>query len=226
MITIKFDDKKFFQEMMNVVGYSEGFAEGVEKGKKDFLESIAENSIEIFKEFVDQQARIDPQMYHHIYEWYQEGSPDARLFDLEYSASHGGLTFFGTLKQSSSIKAGSSTPFYNKATIMENGISVTITPKKSKALKFNVGTENVFVSGPVTVDNPGGPLVQGSYQRIFETFFKQHFTQAVLDATGIRRYLSNPRAFKDNLSSAKTMGKAKGVQVGYNWITRAGDLSV
>ena len=44
--------------------------------------------------------------------------------------------------------------------------------------------------------------------------------------TGITRYLSNPTVFKTNFASAKTGGKAKGVEVGYNWITKAGDLIV
>jgi hypothetical protein len=225
MISIEFDDKKFFNDMLNVIGYSKGFLEGIEKGKEEFYKAIANDGIQIFKEFVDQQARIDPYMYHHIYEWYKQGSPDSRLFDVEYIVSNGGLTFNGILTQSISVKNGSNVPFYNKAKIMERGIPITINPTK-KALKFNVGSEEVFVSGPITIDHPGGTRVAGSFENIFRIFFEQHFKQSVLDVTGITRYLSNPSTFKYNFSSAKVGGKAKGTEVGYNWITNAGGLSV
>jgi hypothetical protein len=226
MITIKFDDKTFFKDMVNILGYSEGFLEGAKKAKPELLTSIGKDAIQISKDFIDQQARIDPNMYHHIYEWYMEGSPNGRLFDIEYVMKDGGLTFFGTLRQSKSIKDGSTTPFYNKASIMENGVSVTISPKNKKVLKFNDGTEDIFVSGSVVVKNPGGTRTVGSFERIFETFFKEHFTQSVLDITGIRKHLSNAKPFSDNIRSAKTGGKAKGLEVGYNWIAEAGGLNV
>lgn len=226
MITIKFDDRLFFREMENILGYSEGFLEGAEKAKPIFLKEIGKNAIEIAKQFIDQQARVDPQMYHHIYEWYMEGNINGRLFDIDYYVKDGGLTFFGTLTQSKTIKNGSTTPFYNKASIMERGVSVTIKPTTAKALRFNVGNEEVFVSGPVVVDNPGGTRVVGSFERIFDIFFKEHFSQSVLDMTGIRSYLGNAKPYSQNLRAAKTGGKAKGLEVGYNWIANAGGLSV
>ena len=226
MITVKFDDKQFFRDMENILGYSEGFLEGAEKAKPEFAKAIAKDTIEILKQFIDQQARVSPEMYHHIYEWYMEGSPEGRLFDIDYSVSGGGISFYGTLKQSTSIKNGSNVPFYNKATIMEKGISVRIKPKTAKALKFNIGTEDIFVSGPVLIDNPGGTRVVGSFERIFINFFKDHFRQSVLEATGIRKYLSNTKPYNDNLRAAKTGGKAKGLEVGYNWIANAGGLNV
>ena len=212
--------------MNNIIGYSEGFLEGAEKGKSAFSKAIAKDSIEILKQFIDQQARVSPEMYHHIYEWYMEGSPEGRLFDIEYSIHNGGISFYGKLRQSTSVKNGSNVPFYNKAAIMENGVSVRIKPKNAKALKFNIGTEDIFVSGPVLVDNPGGTRVVGSFERIFTTFFRDHFRQSVLEVTGIRKYLSNPKIYRDNLYAAKNGGKAKGVEIGYNWIANAGGLSV
>jgi hypothetical protein len=226
MITVEFDDKAFYRDMNNILGYSEGFLEGAERAKPEFLREIGKNTIDILKEFIDQQARIDPQMYHHIYEWYMEGNSAGRLFDIEYTSRDGGLTFFGTLRQSRSIKNGSTTPFYNKASIMERGVSVTIKPKTSKALKFNVGTEDVFVSGPVVVENPGGTRVVGSFERIFNEFFANHFRQSVLDITGIRRHLEKAKPYSDNFRAAKNGGKAKGLEVGYNWIANAGGLNV
>jgi hypothetical protein len=109
---------------------------------------------------------------------------------------------------------------------MEMGIPVTISPVNASVLSFNVGGEQVFAAGPVTVNNPGGTHVMGSFQKIFDTFFKQHFKQSVLDMTGITEYLKNAKPFKDNLKAGKSGGKATGTQVGYNWIVKAGDLSV
>lgn len=226
MISVKFDDKVFFKDISNFLGYSEGFLLGAELGKEKFSKSIAKSAIEIFKDFVDQQARVDQQMYHHIYEWYQEGNPESRLFDINYIVSDGGISFNGTFSQSRSVSRNSTIPFYNKAEIMEKGIPITIRPVNASVLTFNIDGQQVFTPNEVTIQNPGGTHVMGSFERIFNIFFQQHFRQSVLDMTGITRYLSKPQAYKDNLKSAKLGGKAKGVEVGYNWITKAGDLSV
>jgi hypothetical protein len=226
MISIQFDDKTFFKEMLNVANYSEGFLEGIEDGKSEFAKSIGRDAIEIFKDFVDQNARVDERMYHHIYEWYQTGSPEARLFDVEYVEYDGGLTFNGRLSQSKTLQSGSTTPFYNKAEIMENGIPVTIKPTRAKVLSFNIEGEQVFTPNAVDIQNPGGTHQLHAFEHIFDLFFKQHFTQSVLELTGIKQYLENPKVYKNNLQSAKTGGKSKGQQVGYNWIVNAGGLSV
>lgn len=226
MISVKFDDRTFFKEISNVLGYSEGFLLGAELGKEKFSKQIAKNAIEIFKDFVDQNARVDQQLYHHIYEWYQEGNPESRLFDINYIVSDGGISFNGTFSQSRSVSRNSTIPFYNKAEIMERGIPITIRPVNASVLTFNIDGQQVFTPNEVTIQNPGGTHVMGSFERIFDIFFQQHFRQSVLDMTGITRYLSRPQAYKDNLKSAKLGGKAKGVEVGYNWIIKAGDLSV
>lgn len=211
---------------MNITGYSEGFLRGAELGTEKLADSLARNAVEIFKDFVDQQARVDQQMYHHIYEWYQVGNPGARLFDINYAVSGGGISFDGTFTQSISVSNGSNQPFYNKAKIMEQGLPVTISPVNASVLTFNIDGQQIFTPNSITVEHPGGTHVMGSFERLFDLFFKEHFRQSVLDVTGITKYLSNARAYKDNFKAAKTGGKAKGVEVGYNWITKAGDLSV
>ena len=226
MISIRFDDRIFLKDLSNIMGYSEGFLIGAELGKDKLAQSIAKNGVEMFKEFVDQNARVDNQLYHHIYEWYQAGSPEARLFDINYTIRDGGISFNGTFSQSRSVSKNSTVPFYNKAEIMERGLPITIKPVNASVLSFNVDGEQVFTPNQVTIENPGGSHVMGSFERIFDLFFKQHFKQSVLDMTGITRYLSNAKAYKDNLKSGKLGGKARGVEVGYNWITKAGDLSV
>lgn len=226
MISVKFDDKTFFKDLMNITGYSQGFLEGAELGKEKFANSIANNAVEIFKNFVDQQARVDQQMYHHIYEWYQVGNPGARLFDVDYKVRDGGLSFNGTFRQSISVSNGSNQPFYDKAKIMERGMPVTISPVNASVLTFNIDGKQIFTPNTITIEHPGGTHVMGSFERLFDLFFKEHFRQSVLDLTGITQYLNNAKTYKDNLKSGKTEGKTKGIEVGYNWITKAGDLSV
>jgi hypothetical protein len=226
VISIQFDDKIFTKEMLNIVEYSEGFLEGVQGGKQTFLNNIAKDAIEIFKELVDQNARVDEAMYHHIYEWYQTGSPDGRLFDIQYTSLGGGLTFNGLLSQSKTVQQGSYVPFYNKAEIMESGTPMIIRPVKAKVLAFQIDGEEVFTPNQVLVEHPGGNRVIGAFEHIFDLFFKQYFTQSVLEATGIKQHLENSKTFKENLHAAKTQGRAKGYEVGYNWITKVGGTLV
>lgn len=220
MIGLKFDNTKFMKDMDNIVEYSLGFLDGVKQGYPSFLRQLGASMIEALKQYVDSNARVSPQLLHHMYEWDKTGSPDARLFDVQYVLNGAGLSFNSTFRQSTSIKNGSRTPFYDKARIMENGIPVTIVPKK-KALVFEQDGETVFTSNPVRVENPGG-MVQGEYQRVFDSFFNRYFTQAFLESTGIASYLRNPVDFAKNFSSGKRGGRARGVSVGASWIAKAG----
>lgn len=222
MYKVTINNKKFQRDMDNMVDYAVGFLSGVKQGYPSFLRQLGAISIEALKQYVDSNAKVSPQLLHHVYEWDQTGSPGSRLFDVDYQLVGSGLSFSSTFSQSKSIKNGSLVPFYNKADIMENGIPVTIVPKK-RVLAFEVDGETIFTSRPVTVENPGGQ-VQGEYERVFRTFFNRYFTQAFLQSTGIATYLSNPVDFSKNFKSGKRQGRALGVRVGQNWISKAGIL--
>jgi hypothetical protein len=226
MFKITFDDLKFNKEMENILGYSLGFLEGVEKGKENFLRSFAPDIIRGMKDFIDSNARVDPQMYHHIYEWYQTGSANSILYNIKYRVNKNGISLNYSFSQSKSIQNGSKEPFYNKATIMENGVAVTIKPQKSNVLAFVVDGQQVFTKKEVVVSNPGGTRVKGSFEHIINLFLSSYFKQSFLQSSGIRDYLQKPLVFKTNLKSAKTGGKNLGEQVGYNWISHAGGLNV
>lgn len=217
-----FDSKAFKKDMNNIMNYSIGFLEGVERGKTQFLHSIGVETIELLKEFVDANARVNPEMLHHVYEWNLIGSPSARLYELNYTVSGLGLSIKSSFRQSTTVKAGSRVPFYNKASIIENGIPVVIKPTKAKALAFSQNGEDVFSKGPVTVENPGGTAAEKGFEKTMDLFFNRYFTQAFLKTSGIGKYLSNPEVFKKNMSSGKRGGKAKGIQTGYRWIANAG----
>jgi len=217
-----FNSNQFKKEMNNIVNYSVGFLEGVHKGKTVFLKTLGLETVELMKEFIDSNARVNPEMLHHIYEWNQTGRPNARLYDISYTVSNLGLSFRSSFSQSTSIKDGSRTPFYDKARIMEEGIPVVIRPKVAQVLAFEDNGETVFTQGPVRVDNPGGTEVQGGFEKVFDMFFNRYFSQAFLRVSGVAKYLENPQVYKKDMQSGKKMGKARGVSTGYRWIANAG----
>ena len=221
MITT-FDSKQFKKDMNNIVNYSIGFLEGAQRGKTIFLKTLGMETVELMKEFIDSNARVNPQMLHHVYEWTMTGSPEARLYDISYTTSNLGLSFRSSFSQSKSIKDGSRTPFYDKARIMEEGIPVTIRPKVAQVLAFEDNGETVFTRGPVQVLNPGGTEVEGGFEKVFDMFFNKYFSQAFLRTSGIARYLENPQAYKKDMPAGKRMGKSKGLSTGYRWIANAG----
>ena len=218
---VSIQTNNFEKELLNIANYSLGFLEGAQKGKKVFLDNLGRGVIFALGQYVDVEARANKEALHHVYEWYQTGSPQARLFDITYTVSNLGLSLNSTFKQSRTLQQDATTPFYNKAKIMENGIPVVIRPKKNSVLRFYQGGETVFTSKPVTVRNPGGNQVEGSFERIFDEFMTRYFTQAFLRASGISDYISNPVIYKKNLPAGAKQGRPKGVSTGYKWITNA-----
>jgi hypothetical protein len=223
MITAKFDTKRFMKDMNNIIQYSVGFMEGAQKGKKVFLAKVGEMTQELLYEFIDANARVNPAMLHHIYEWERTGSPDSRIYDVNYTISNLGLSFRSSFRQSTSVQDGSKEPFYNKAEIMEQGIPVIIRPKKRDGvLVFEDDGETVFTRGPVYVQNPGGEKTEGGFEKTFNNFFLKYFTQAFLKTSGIAEYLVKPTAYKRNLAAGKSLGRSKGIETGYRWIANVG----
>lgn len=221
MLKLVIDSKMFKKEMNNIMNYSTGFLEGIEKGKTEFYMSLAPKVSELAAQFVDANARMSPELLHHVYEWQRTGSPEGRLFDLDYRVSGIGITFTSSLKQSVSIKEGSNVPFYNKAKIMEEGIGVTIKPKRANALRFEIDGTEVYTSKEVRVENPGGQT-QGQFENVLNNFFGVYFRQSFLNSSGLLQYFKYPQAYKKNMVSAKRGGRALGLKTGYRWIAKAG----
>jgi len=222
-VKAKFDISQFEKSLTNALKYSEGFLEGVQQGKSEMLKVMGDNVIDRLKSFIDLQARVDPESLHHVYEWYQTGMETGRLFEIDYRVSGGGLSINSTFRQSQSMANGSNSPFYDKAKIMEEGIPVRIIPKQSGVLVFDDNGETVFTKQPVDISRPGGSQVQGSFEKVFDSFFDVYFSQSFLSSSGLSRYIGNPKTFKDNISAGSKSGKSFGRQIGYNWIVKAGD---
>jgi hypothetical protein len=224
MLKVIIDSKQFQKEISNIMNYSTGFLEGIQKGKVELYASLAPKISELAAQFIDVNARMSPQLLHHIYEWEKVGSPEARLFDLDYKISNIGITFTSSLKQSTSIKNGSNVPFYNKAKIMEEGTSITIKPKKANALRFEIDGEEIYTSKDVIVKKPGGQT-QGQFENIVDKFFGVYFRQSFLNSSGLLQYFQTPQTYKKNLASAKRGGRALGLKTGYRWVVDAGRIS-
>ena len=224
MIKMKFDSRAFQKEMKNIIEYSTGFVDGVQLGKKEFLNNLGPEITELASQFIDSNARVDYQSLHHVYEWSKVGDPSARLFDINFTVSNLGLSFTSNFRQSQSIKDGSRVPFYNKAAIMEAGTAVTIAPVTGEALRFEVGGEVVYTKKPVVVENPGGST-QGQFSNVWDMFFGKYFTQAFLRSSGMAKYFENPEVYKRNLSAGKKSGRSKGLSVGSRWVANAGRVA-
>jgi hypothetical protein len=223
MLSLVIDSKQFQKEIDNIMKYSTGFIEGVHKGKSALYVALAPKIAEMASQFVDVNARMSPELLHHIYEWEKVGSPQARLFDIDYKITGIGITFTSSLKQSESIKNGSNVPFYNKAKIMEEGIGVTIKPKKASALRFEIDGQEVYTSREVTVDNPGGQT-RGQFENVLNNFFGVYFRQSFLNSSGLLQYFKTPNVYKKNLPSAKRGGRSLGLKTGYQWVANAGRI--
>jgi hypothetical protein len=220
MIKARFDNKKFNKQMKNLIDYSTGFTEGVQNGKSEFLKLLGADVSEMASQFIDTNARVSPGTLHHVYEWYKTGSPEARLFDIDYTVSNMGLSFISNFKQSSTVGQGSTEPFRNKAEIMENGTRVIIKPRFADALRFEVDGEVVYTKKPVVVENPGGNT-QGEFEKAFDMFFGRYFTQAFLKSSNLGQYFENPIVYKKNLRKGMRSGRSTGLSTGYRWVVNA-----
>lgn len=217
---ITMDDKKFMREMNNIVEYAIGFLDGTKQGKTNLLTNLGQELSIIIGEYIDSSARVNPQQLQHVYEWYQTGSSNARLFDIDYVVRGGGLSMNSSFRQSTSVKQGSKAPFYDKARIMESGIPVTITPKQSGVLAFDDNGETIFTKKPVVVSDPGGQQAAGGFEQAFKEFFMSYLSQSLLASSGLEYNLRNPVDFKTNIKAGKIGGHPVGFRVGYNWISR------
>lgn len=223
MIDIRLDSKKqFSKEMNNLVSYSLGFIEGVGAGKHLFFATIGEKVKEILSAFIDSMARQSPETLHHVYEWHQTGSPSSRLFDITCTVSNLGLSLKSTFRQSTSVKNGSKVPFYNKANLMEFGVSVTIAPTSSSVLAFEDDGQQVFTRSAVRVDEVGGGATTGAFQNAFDIFAKSYLSQAFMQTIGISKRFGNLDVYKKNLQAGLRGGKSVGISSGYRWVVNLG----
>lgn len=218
---VRLNTLSFEKQLDNLVDYSLGFLDGAESGKKIFLDQLGKGTVEALKLYIDAMARSNPQSLHHVYEWYQTGSKEGRLFDVHYRITNAGITIDSNFRQSSSIQSGSYEPFYSKAKIMENGVSVVIRPRGNNPLVFQDNGVTVYTKKTIVNQFPGGKEVQGSYEQTFDNFITRYFAQSFLTACGLYDYLSKPMIYKKNFSAGIKGGRSVGQATGFKWIVNA-----
>lgn len=222
MYRVSFDSKKAMKVINNAIIYSDTFAKEFKAQESRMASQLGETSIEAFYDYLDTLARVSPEMLHHVYEWGQVGDPEARLVELKKIISGGTVEISADLLPSTSIKPGSNEPFEEKATIMEEGIPVTINEVNAQALFFEIDGEEFFRLGPITIPNPGGDNVRGSFVKVFEEFYNKYFDRVYLRSIGYYSHFSNPVTYEKNFKSAvRGNPVAAGKAAAISWVLKA-----
>lgn len=143
--------------------------------------------------YIDMQARSKPKELHHVYEWGKTGVPISRLFKLNKLNSQGYNLIFGIeLRQSRTSvpnKFNKKYIFKNKAFVMESGKAVTVTPRQSNRLVFEIDGNVIFMppGKPVRIANPGGKFVEGSLEKHYKKFVSGGLLLASIEKSGVKK---------------------------------------
>lgn len=219
MINIKMDNKKLNKVLNNSVFYSLGFLDGAEMNQIQFNIQLGQFIESALYKYIDVKARMSPNKFHHVYEWGQVGNSSARLFKFNSKASNKNIIFTGEFLPSKSISVGSSEAFVNKASIMENKISIIIEPKNSSVLAFEDEGETIFTSSSIEISNPGGDEVSGSFSAAVDSFFKNYLTPAILKGTGILSNLDNAEEYSNDFHKGTQLGRSPGIRAGRKYMS-------
>lgn len=222
MLRVKIDAINFNKTMNSVVQYGYGFLDGVDMNRIVFNRFLGGFAAEALGNYIDSNARMNPESLHHVYEWNRVGDERARLFDFNVNATKYSITFTGKFLLSKSVSENSTEPFVNKAEIMENRIAITVSPKNSTVLAFENNGEMVFTPNSVYIAHPGGDAVAHSFGRVVDSFFYEYFTTSFLYP--ILQDLKTADEFVRNFGSAKTGGRIAGVAAGRKYFSLYGGI--
>lgn len=151
-----------------------------------------------FGEYIDAKARTSPRSFHHVYEWGRTGDADARLFKLN-KVSELGLSLkinYELLNSKSFVPSPNSKRrhvFVNKASIMEEGKTVVISPRYSERLVFDVNGYTVFMpkGQSVTVTKPGGVATKNSFLSSYKYFFTGQLVNMSIKRSGFQKIFNS-----------------------------------
>lgn len=166
-------------------------------GQKNIQKTIERSVNRKFFPYINSMAAGNSKSLHHLYEWGNVGSTSARLFDLVIPAgSRGRANFsmkvnFRPSKKMVPLTEAQATPnkstgavvkkkhiFYNKALVMEYGMSVVVRPLGKSKLAFDKASYDPglnmnplsFTSKPINIDYSERPTYKG-LEMVLESFF-------------------------------------------------------
>lgn len=168
------------------------------KLKNAFQKIIFTQIEEDFGLYMDSQARTKPKTYHHVYEWKKAGIKEFRLFELkQLPVNDMSVKLTYRFNKSSSLVPSSNSDrrhvFANKAAIMEEGKPLKISPRYAERLVFesDIGYTVFMKKGEsVTVNNPGGVAVQGSFEAAYKKFFSGNLVNLSIKKSGFQKIFS------------------------------------
>jgi hypothetical protein len=178
-----------------------------------FHNMVFESLRDDFGNYVDAKARTKPKSLHHVYEWDKAGMPSARLFQLRRIDSDTlsfklDYFFIPSRTFSSNKTSKKKYKFPDKASIMESGTPVTISPRSSKRLVFEINDQLVFMpeGQSVIVKNPGGKAAKNQFTLAYSHFFSGPLAGQSIRKSGFHRLFGSAmqRAL-DTPSSIKTV---------------------
>lgn len=223
MIRARIKADNVIKMLNNSVKYTDSFATELRRNKNVLNQKLGETSIDAFYDYLDNLARTHPGMLHHVYEWGQVGDPAGRLYDLGLSVNNTSAVISSKFLDSQAPSPTSDTPFFDKASIMEDGQSVVINQVEAKVLFFEIDGEEFFRSGPIVIANPGGEETRGSFLKAFNDFYGMYFEEVYLKSIRFYKYFSNPKEYQRYFGSAVKSGGAssKGKKAALSWIMNA-----
>jgi hypothetical protein len=207
--------------------------------KNETLNEIANAAFIIlgkrFMSATDSYSAVNRKKMHHIYEWNQVGSPNARLFVIERTAIlNGSVTVLSKFLLSktavpvaaelrSSSKNGkyirTAHIFKQKADIMESGKLVSFEAKKTLAFLGKEGIHFVRAGKVINIVNPGGVAVKGSFQHFMSGWYSKN-AQPIMDSSGLYEKIVQEVALCLNANNSGPVDVRKTVAQVVNSITR------
>jgi hypothetical protein len=148
--------------------------------------------------YVDAQARTNPKTLHHVYEWNKVGNSGSRLFKLNVTERNGlsfklGTTFLTSKTPVPNSFGKKKYVFKNKASVMEAGMPLIISPRAAKRLVFETSTGVVYmpIGASVTVTRPGGGKATGRFQIAHARFFTGNLVNLSIKRSGFQQIFNS-----------------------------------
>lgn len=165
--------------------------------KEVFKKTIYSQIMEDFNNYIDAKARTSPKSLHHVYEWKKTGNKNARLFSLTMIDGQGisfkiGYEFKDSKSFVPTSRGRRKHVFKNKASIMEAGQPLTISPRTSQRLVFESNGETVFmpIGRSVTIKSPGGKKSTNQFDLAYSQFFRGNLVNESIKKSGFQRIFS------------------------------------